>query len=486
MWDTKYRPVLFSEVLGQQGAVQILKARVHKGTTLDTSYIFSGGSGQGKTTMARILARAALCQNVDKETSEPCNECDQCMAILNGDPSAFEELDAASGGAIETVRSMLSELPFMPPMGAPKRIWLFDEAHRLSLASQDALLKAIEEKKVVGMFCTTEAEKIRGPIRGRCEEYLVRKVMREEVLVRMKYVLDREAVSHEDDGVLIVIDHCGGHIRDILVKLEMISQMGPITVDSVRSYLNLSSVSLYYDVLLSLGDGPRTMQLVEQVCEQVPPEDVSAGLAEAAMNSFRLANKMPADFVYVDRSKAEEVYQKFGNSTLRLAGHFVQGRTASKLGLLCDVLNIVQNNGAVPPSTPPTVILAVAPSVTVTNEGAKSSTPTPSTPVSASVPPMPPPGPPTGATLQKQTSPSLVPGNGKMRTDGVGALGSGDPLALTEEDHKGVPMSFPRRSGTQATVSLSFHGSSEDDQLKPMTPEEWRKEFERTWRMGRS
>ena len=469
--------------MGQLGAVQVLQARVRKKTTLDTSYIFSGGSGQGKTTLARILARAALCQNLDAEKAEPCNECDQCQAILNGDPSAFEERDAASGGSIDTIRSMLSELPFMAPMGASKRLWLFDEAHRLSLASQDALLKVLEEKKVVGIFCTTEADKIRGPIRGRCEEYVIRKVTREEVLVRMKHVLDREGVSHEDDAVLILIDHSGGHIRDILVKLEMIAQMGPITVDSVRSYLNLSAVALYYDILLSLGDGPRAMQLVEQVCDQVPPEDVSAGLAEAAMNSFRLAHKMHADFVYVDKSRAELVYERFGPSVVRLAEFFLRGRSSNRLGLMCDILNLAQNQGSVPtslgPTSPPVVISVsapvVVPSIPTPVASAPAALPLPKAPVATPAP-----------VVASPPKPPQTAGNGKLRTDGIGALGSGDPLALTDEDHKGVPVNFPRRSGNQVTVPINFGATSDDDHLRSMTPDEWKREFERTWRMGKS
>jgi DNA polymerase-3 subunit gamma/tau len=170
VWDTTYRPLTFADVLGQEGTVQLLKARLKNGTALDTSYIFSGGSGQGKTTLARIYARAMLCENLDKNNPEPCNQCESCRSILNDSSVAFSEQDAASQGGIDQIRRIVDSLPFSV-MGASKRIYLFDECHRMSKDAQDVLLKPLEERKMIGMFCTTEPEKVRGAIRSRCEEY---------------------------------------------------------------------------------------------------------------------------------------------------------------------------------------------------------------------------------------------------------------------------------------------------------------------------
>jgi hypothetical protein len=125
MWDLRYRPLLFSDVLGQEGAVQVLKQRLKNGSALDSSYIFSGGHGQGKTTIARVLARAMLCEHLT-EDQEPCNECENCLAILSDTSLAFHERDAASQGTIAVIREIVDELPFVVP-GAPKHIHLFDE-----------------------------------------------------------------------------------------------------------------------------------------------------------------------------------------------------------------------------------------------------------------------------------------------------------------------------------------------------------------------
>lgn len=124
MWDVKYRPKTFSDVLGQEGTVKVLKSRLVKGTALDTSYIFSGFHGSGKTTFSRILGRALLCE--DLRDGEPCNECDNCRAILDETSAAFHELDAASKGTIDNVRRIVEDLNFVTP-GAPKRVYVLDE-----------------------------------------------------------------------------------------------------------------------------------------------------------------------------------------------------------------------------------------------------------------------------------------------------------------------------------------------------------------------
>lgn len=154
MWDTRYRPLKFSDVLGQKGTIAILKSRLAKGTALDTNYIFSGGAGKGKTTLGRILARAMLCQQLDKSDPEPCNECDNCTGILNESSLAFVELDAASKGTIENVRAIVDDLPFAV-YGAAKRVYLIDECF-----TEDTLLVTpngeLDIKSLVEMRYTGE------------------------------------------------------------------------------------------------------------------------------------------------------------------------------------------------------------------------------------------------------------------------------------------------------------------------------------------
>lgn len=467
MWDIRYRPLLFADVLGQPGAVLVIQGRLIKGTSMDTSYIFSGAHGQGKTTMARISARAMLCDDL-QEVGEPCNACDNCKAILNESSMAFVELDAASKGTIDNVRAIVADLSFVVP-GAPKRIYLFDEAHRMSRDSQDVLLKPIEDKAMVAILCTTEPEKIRGPIRSRCEEHSIKRITREDILGRMKWVLAQEKVEGDEDAILTVIDFSGGHVRDVLNKLEMIAQLGPITIDAVRERLNLSLISTYYDILLSLGAPAKAIELVESACDRVGAEEVSSGLAEAAMNSYRLARKMYADFVYVDREKAQAVHEMYGDAAINLAEHFLVTRRVTKTSLVCDVVRCV---GGAP--VPRAEVAAPAPvlvtPVAVPAPGPALEPPgTPPPPPAPEAPPPPAPAPPD-------------PKNG-LRSDGVGNMGSPDIQALTVVDTHGVSEGFPRRKDDRKRPGFKgTEGNGARDDL--LTSDQWRREFAQMWPGG--
>ena len=435
MWDIKYRPLKFIDVLGQGGNVQLLKSRLKNGTAFDTSYIFAGPWGIGKTTLSRILARAMLCQNLDKENLEPCNKCDNCTTILQEQPGPFVERDAASQGTIDHIRAIIEELPYVL-INAPKRIYLFDEAHRMSASAQDVLLKPIEDKKMIGIFCTTEAEKIRGAIRSRCEEYTIRKITKEDILKRMRLILETEKVEYQDDAILIVIDHSGRHVRDVINKLEMISQLGPITVSNVRDYLHLSVITLYYKILLSLDNPVQAMELIDQACEQVAPEEVSAGLAEAAMNTYRVMNGMHADFSFVDRGLAEQVYNKYQANTIKFADYFLRSKYASKLSLTRDLVVLSQAPGNLPTDNP-------IPPIVFTSQAAQLSQISPKQPAQPS-----------------KTPPSVSPPKSPS-----------DPYEELEASLRNGQM--PRMRGEKESIPSPAKN-------KPclMTPEEWTRKFE--------
>jgi DNA polymerase III subunit gamma/tau len=441
LWDTVYRPLRFIDVLGQEGNVQLLKSRLRNGTAFDTSYIFAGAFGRGKTTLSRIHARAMLCMDLDKSDPEPCNKCDNCTTILEDQPGPFTERDAASHGTIEHARKIVEELPYVL-VNAPKRIYLFDEAHRITVPAQDVMLKPVEEKKMVGMFCTTEPEKIRGAIRSRCEEYTIRKVSRDEILKRMRMILEAEKVEAQDDAVYIVIDHSGGHVRDVINKLEMISQLGPITVENVRSYLHLSVITLYYKILLSLDSPAQAIELIEQACEQVTPEEVSVGLAEAAMNTYRVANGIYADFSFVDKGLAEKVYSKYQSEVVRFAYWFLGAKRATtKLSLTRDVIVFSQSPGNLPLEKPsPPVVFAGT---------------TAPQPVSA-------PDPAPTNTPQESSEPA---------TDEYA-----DPTEPTDVEAHVVKSLMPRvRSAEVAPPLANRNRTTHTD----MTPDEWGRIFER-------
>jgi len=467
VWDVRYRPMCFGDVLGQDGAVKVLKSRLEKGTATDTSYIFSGGAGRGKTTLARILGRSLLCQQLTPE-SEPCNQCDNCRDALSETSSILSEMDAASRGTIEHTRAIVDSLAF-GVQGASKKVYIIDEVHRMGRDAQDVLLKPIEDKQLVCIFCTTEPEKIRGPIRSRCEEYKIRKITREDVLKRMAWILNREKIEYEPDAILIVIDHSGGHVRDVINKLEMIAQLGPVSVEAVRDNLNLSAVSTYYQILLALGNPSEAIRLAEEACDRVGHEEVSEGLAEAAMNSYRLAHKMESEFSYFDRDLAIRVYDAYKDATVRLAEYFLRSYKVSRMSLFGDILAC--HSGVPTPKSEASVTISVAAPVVAPVASLPASSPaalvgdekTPEPVTSAPVAPSQP-----APSPQPATPPPL---GSNLRADKVGNLGSGDPEALTSIDIHTVPIDPPR--GHEPEIPIRSAVSKE----KFLTADEWKAKF---------
>jgi DNA polymerase III subunit gamma/tau len=452
VWDIRYRPLKFSDVLGQEGNIKLLKSRLKNETAFDTSYIFSGQFGRGKTTLSRIFARAMLCQDLDKNDPEPCNKCDNCQTILAEQPGPFGERDTASQGTVEHMRAIVEELPYVLS-NAPKRIYLFDEAHRMSLAAQDVLLSPLENKKMVGMFCTTEAEKIRGAIRSRCEEYPIRKVSREDILKRMQYILRNENIQFEDDAVYIVIDHSGAHVRDVINKLEMLSQLGPLTVKSVRDYLNLSVVTLYYQILLSLNNPLESVELVEKACEQVSPEEVSVGLAEAAMNSYRLSNKLHVDFSIVDKGLAEKVYEKYKSDVVKFAYWFLGSKGTTKLSLVRDIVVFAQNPGNLPVENPTPPVVFCSSSINVENSPNTKEIPTHKETLSNPV-----------KSLEVAETP---------KTDETINLSEYSDL-----ERIAINSQLPRMAKKEEIFKITKSKNIEE----MMLPEEWKRKFEQLWK----
>ena len=158
----------------------------------------------------------------------------------------------------------------------------------VSGTARNRILKPIE---FVGIPAHDGAQQDQGHNSFEEQEYVIQKVTREEVLKRAKYVCASEGVEAEDDALLTIIDHSGGHIRDILNKMEMIAQVGGITLDSTREYLHLGTVNIYYDILLSLANPTRAIELVERACENVAPDEVIEGLGEAAMKLVSLGQQ---------------------------------------------------------------------------------------------------------------------------------------------------------------------------------------------------
>lgn len=422
----------------------------------------ANGFANHNTTIARILARAMFCQDLQKD-GNPCNKCDHCKACLDETMVAFTETDAASHGTTADMRQLVEDLAYNLP-GISKRIYLMDEAHRMSRDAQDVLLKPIEDKRLVAIFCTTELTKIRGTIGSRCEVHEIRKIDTDHIYERMASILGKEGVKFEEEAVRTVIDLSKGHVRDTLNKLESVAQVGPVTLEAVRDRLKLSMVAQYYEILQALGDPSKVVPLLESACDEVGPSDVATGLAEAAMNSYRHANKIYADFSMLDSKGAEALYETYGPSLLGMARYFLRNSRPSNLSLICDLVALCETGGKVveatsaPAAAPVTIKAAGQPALQPANS-TPSETPSPEVkPVETlSTPP-----------VAAEETPSNSNG---LRSDGKGSLGSSDVAALTTLDRDAIPVSHPRGSRTESTPNV--RKSRTTAHRKPLTPGEF-------------
>lgn len=442
MWDIKYRPLSFGDVVGQEGSIQVLRARLLEGTAHDISYVFAGPHGCGKTTLARILARALLCRELDAK-GNPCNQCDYCKSCLDETFAGFTEFDAASQGTTADMRSLVDSLAYDIP-GVKKRVFLLDEAHRMSRDGQDVLLKAIEDKRMVVIFATTELTKIRDTIKSRCEVYEIRKTSRELLLERMQKVLQAEGVVFEDEAILKVIDLAKGHVRDILNKLETVSQTGPITLEQVQSRLNLGVSDTFFQILANLNNPTVSLPLLDTSCDQVGAVAVATGLAEAAMDAFKTGLGISVDSV--PKEIALQAYQTLGESLPTLATYFLRQPYTSKAHLTCDLLQCSRGGLTVTSSLPAAPSLPVPVAVAAPVTSATSTTPTPD--------------------VTPGTEP---PGTASVSQSATATRSSSKAPPLSRNDSAIIPPHHPRGGGVNRVEPQKTKSDVKREQTQPLT-----------------
>src|SRR5689334_21551828 len=232
----KYRPQKFSDVIGQDHVTRTLKNAIEQGR-IAHGYIFSGHRGIGKTTVARILAMALNCRSTDHPVAEPCGVCDSCVEIRAGNAVDVIEIDAATNRGIDEIRELREAARYRPARDRFK-IYILDEAHQITDAAFNVLLKTLEEPPghVVFMLATTAPEDIPQTIRSRCQHFSFHAVRFEEILNQLKDLSGRENIEADEDALALLAEAGDGSMRDALSILDQaIACCGDrLTVEIVR------------------------------------------------------------------------------------------------------------------------------------------------------------------------------------------------------------------------------------------------------------
>ena len=262
----KYRPQKFSEVIGQEHVTRTLQNAIEQGRTAH-GYIFSGHRGIGKTTVARILAMALNCRSTNTPVPEPCGICESCTEIRAGNAVDVIEIDAATNRGIDEIRELREAARYRPARDRFK-IYILDEAHQITDAAFNALLKTLEEPPdhIVFMLATTQPEDIPQTIRSRCQHFSFRAVKFDAIVAQLRDLVTREKIKADDDALALLAEAGDGSMRDALSILDqaIASASGKITADSVRNLVGAAPAHILEQVMQAVSEG-RSEEILRQV-----------------------------------------------------------------------------------------------------------------------------------------------------------------------------------------------------------------------------
>ena len=328
----KYRPKTFDDVVGQEHITETLKKQVETGR-LSHAYLFIGTRGTGKTTCAKILAKAVNCEH--PVNGNPCNQCAACRGIDDGSILDVVEIDAASNNRVEDVRALRDEAVFSPA-NVNKRVYIIDEVHMLSNSAFNALLKILEEPPAHLMFilATTELHKVPATILSRCQRHSFKRIPVDTIAARLNYVAQQERLDLQPDAAALLARMADGGMRDALTLLDQCSGSDVITTEAVISAMGLAGNLRTARLLQSIADGDTAKTLEQFRSLWQDGKDPAALLDELSMLQRDLLMQAVAP-----RGGRELLSGGYDSETLRsLSGAFTSAQLLANLQSIQDAL----------------------------------------------------------------------------------------------------------------------------------------------------
>ncbi|WEV38273.1 DNA polymerase III subunit gamma/tau [Lactobacillus sp. ESL0680] len=304
----KWRPRTFDSVVGQEDITNTLKNAIKRGT-VSHAFLFSGPRGTGKTSCAKIFAKALNCINL--QDGEPCNECANCLAADKGAMSDIMEIDAASNNGVDEIREIRDKVKYAPTQGKYK-VYIIDEVHMLSIGAFNALLKTLEEppEHVVFILATTELQKVPATIISRTQRYNFKRIAQTDLEERMKYILDQEQIKYEDKALAVIAQVADGGMRDALSILDQLLsyEKDAVNYDDALQITGFAAKEKIEEILLALleKDTAKALTLAQaELKNGATSKNILDELIDMATNALMVvkaegqneSNFLSADFI---------------------------------------------------------------------------------------------------------------------------------------------------------------------------------------------
>jgi DNA polymerase-3 subunit gamma/tau len=321
----KYRSQTFDDIIGQDPIAQTLKNAI-KTDRVAHAYLFTGTRGIGKTTMARVLAKALNCLSVDEPTTEPCCKCASCIAVNLGEDIDVIEIDGASNNRVDEIRELRENAIYRPARSRFK-IYIIDEVHMLTVSAFNALLKTLEEppSHIKFIFATTEPNKVIATIQSRCQRFDFRNITPTVIAGQLKSVLGREKIKYEEDLILPLAKMANGSMRDGLSLLDRLISTGvePLTVQLLEEFLGQPNSEKIWNLIEKIGgsDATGTLAAIEDlICTGVSEVQVVDSLIDYMRDLMVVKSTGPKSELVIlteqQRQRAGEIAEKFDIAAL--------------------------------------------------------------------------------------------------------------------------------------------------------------------------